>query len=190
MILVIDGYNLLKHIDPYRDIDEHERNTFLHMIKRYAVRRKHKAVVVFDGGPYEWPHKETVGGITVMYSGRRQTADDVIMHYIKDHRTKDLLMVSSDHELNLFASKYGIVSIGSEDFYRLFQEALQEQKEKIQEPSITFDESEMDLDTVMEQASSVVPCKSEDIQPTEVRLRTTHRPSKKDRALLKKLKKL
>ncbi len=190
MILVIDGYNLLKHIDPYRDVSEHERTVFLHMLKRYARRKKHKVVVVFDGGPYEWPHKGTVGGMLVIYSGGRETADDVIMHYIDDHKTKDLLLVSSDHELNLFASKHEIVSIGSDDFYRLVQVALEKSGMQDEEASVTFDEGELDLDKVMEQASERVPIKQEDVEPSHVREPAIHRPSKKDRILLKKLKKL
>jgi predicted RNA-binding protein with PIN domain len=148
-------------------------------------------VVVFDGGPYQWPHKEQVAGIKIIYSGARDTADAVIMHYIADHKTKDLLLITSDHELNLFASKHTIVSIGSDDFYRLFQEGLQEQQEEVQEISVTLDEDELesDLDTLMAQASEMVPCKEEDILPNEVPSRSS-RSSKKDRLLLKKLKKL
>ncbi len=189
MILVIDGYNLLKHIDPHKDVTEHERTVFLHQLKRYAQRKKHQIVVVFDGGPYQWPHKEVVNGIKVIYSGARDTADTVIMQYLADHKAKDLLLVSSDHEINLFASKHDIVSIGSDDFYRLFQQGLQNQKEGEEEVSVELDEDELDLDAVMEQASKVVPRKEEDITPSEVRLRPV-RSSKKDRQLLKKLKKL
>ena len=190
MILVIDGYNLLKHIDPYREVSEHERTVFLHMLKRYARRKKHKLVVVFDGGPFEWPHRETVGGATVIYSGRRETADEVIMHYVKDHKAKDLLLVSSDHELNLFASKHGIVSIGSDDFYRLVQDALEKSGTQDEDASVTFDEHETDIDAVMEQASKIVPRKQEDMEPSRISGPAVHRPSKKDRLLLKKLKKL
>ncbi len=188
MVLIIDGYNLLKHIDPYRNIDEHVRTTFLHMLKRYAARKKHKLVVVFDGGPYEWPHKETDKAMVLIYSGRRETADKVIMHYIKDHKSKDILLVSSDHELILFASKYDKVSIGSQDFYHLVQTTFQEQPQS-QDPVITFDENEQDLDTVMEQASEVVPHKQEDRERANVQ-NNAHKSSKQDRLLLKKLKKL
>lgn len=188
MILLIDGYNFLKHIDPYRDIDEHVRTTFLYMLRRYAIRKKHKLVVVFDGGPYQWPHKETFKNMILIYSGSRETADKVIMHYIKDHKSKDILLVSSDRELNRFADKYENISIGSQDFHQLVQVALQEQKES-QELPITFDEDELDLDAVMEQASEVIPPKQEDFGSTKIRW-TTNRSSKQDRILLKKLKKL
>ncbi len=199
MILIIDGYNLLKHIDPHHDISEHERTVFLHQLKRYARRKKHKIVLVFDGGPYQWPHKELVNGIKVIYSGERDTADTVIMRYIADHKTQDLLLISSDHELNLFASKYDIASIGSDDFYPLFKQGIQDPLEEVEEIEVSIDEGDLDLDAIMEQASEMVPRKQEDITPSDVYLRKG-RPvrrsfseggsSKKDRLLLKKLKKL
>ncbi len=189
MILIIDGYNLLRHIDPSREVTEHERMIFLHKLKLYARRKKHKIVVVFDGGPYQWPHKELINGVKVIYSGARDTADTVIMQYIADHKNKDLLLVSSDHEICLFASKHDVVSIGSDDFYRLFQQGLQGGKKELQDSDVSFDEDEHDLNAVMEQASEVVHQKEEDITPSDVRLNTP-RSSKKDRLLLKKLKKL
>ena len=210
MILIIDGYNLLKHIDPHKDVSEHERTVFLHQLKRYARRKKHKIVLVFDGGPYQWPYfasadaacfegqavpyeapkeRSMVNGIKVIYSGGRDTADTVIMRYIADHKTQDLLLISSDHELNLFASKYDIASIGSDDFYPLFKQGIQEYPEEVEEIEVSIDEDELDLDAIMEQASEMVPRKQEDIMPSDVRLRTGRR-SKKDRLLLKKLKKL
>ena len=199
MILIIDGYNLLRHIDPHREVmSEHERTIFLHELKRYARRKKHKIVLVFDGGGYQWPHKEMVNGIKVIYSGGRDTADAVIMRYILDHKTQDLLLVSSDHELNLFASKYDIPSIGADDFYPLFKQGIQDDPKEVVEIVVEFDEDELDLDTVMEQGSEQVPRKEEDRGPSDVPLRKG-RPvrrsfseggSKKDRLLLKKLKKL
>ncbi len=189
MILVLDGYNLLRHIDPHHEVSEHERTQFLHQLKRYARRKKHKIVVVFDGGPYQWPHKELVNGIKVIYSGARETADEIIMKYLADHKTKDLLLISSDNELNQFASKHDVVSIGSDDFYQLFKEGLQGAGEREETVAVDLDDAELDLDAVMEQASEVVPRKEEDVTPSKVRL-PSPRSSKKDRLLLKKLKKL
>lgn len=189
MILVIDGYNVLKHIDPYRTIDDHERAHFINELKRYARRKKHNMVLVFDGGEYRWPHKEQVDGVKIIYSGGKKTADEVIMEYLYDHKMKDLLLVSSDHELNLFASKHGVASIGSDDFYRLLKEGLQEHEQGDGQVVVNIDEEERDLDTLMEQASQTVPQKQDDVAPSQVR---GHRAkgSKQERILLKKLKKL
>src|SRR5690349_18507069 len=125
MIIVVDGYNLIKNVIPGREVNEPERRKFLALFGAYAQRKKHSLVVVFDGGPYEWVHKENVLGVQVMYSGTRETADEVIVKYLYVQRTKELLLVSSDHEICVAASRLEIPSIGSLDFYGLMKEALE-----------------------------------------------------------------
>jgi predicted RNA-binding protein with PIN domain len=187
MIIVVDGYNLLKNWRPHAAIDERERHAFLQKIAHYGRRKRHKMVVVFDGGLYEWPSKEKMGGITVIYSAR-ESADEVIMQYLEDHKNKDILLVSSDHELNLFAADLNIVSIGSPEFAYLITEALKEGIDK-EEIVIAIDESATDLDMIMEQATEEIPYKEDDKPRKEHIVSRSHR-SKQDKVLLKKLKKL
>ncbi len=187
MIIVVDGYNLLKNWHSHTTIDERERHKFLQKIADYGRRKRHKMVVVFDGGPYEWPSKEKMAGILVIYSAR-ESADEVIMQYLEDHKNKDILLVSSDHELNLFASHLNIVSIGSEEFTYLIGEALKEVMDK-EDTIIAVDESATDLDMIMEQATENVPYKDDDKPRKDQIVSRSHR-SKQDRVLLKKLKKL
>ncbi len=192
MIIIIDGYNLIKQTVHDRQIGEQERRRFIHMLSRYGRRKKHKIVLVFDGGPQTWPSQEVIAGVKIIYSGVKETADSVIMKYIDDYRTKELLLVSSDNELGRFASKHNIVSIGSEDFYSLFQEALKTFSDEVidQQPEIEIDEAVQDLDALMEKASEVIPQKLEDQPRSKQRQATLQRVSKRDRALLKKLHKL
>ncbi len=189
MIIIIDGYNFLKHQDPDREINEMQRRAFLNQISQYGRHKKHKMVVVFDGGPHDWPYKEKIAGVMTIFSGQRQSADKVIMHYLEDHKNKELLLVSSDHELNLFASKREVVSIGSEEFNYLLKQTLQSMPEKYHDQQINFDETESDLDIIMEQAAEHIPSKLEDM-PKNRKAAPLSKFSKKDRALLKKLKKL
>jgi predicted RNA-binding protein with PIN domain len=188
MIIIVDGYNVLKHRNPEGFIEDKVRQAFLHMMARYGRRKKHKIVVIFDGGPYHWPHKEKVAGIAVIFSGDRESADEVIMQYLEDHQNKDLLLVSSDHELNLFASSRDIVSIGSEEFNYLVKVALEANGEDNEEPNILIDEQETDLDAIMQQATQHVMPKDEDTQKKELHLISQY--SKNDKKLMKKLKKL
>lgn len=188
MIIVIDGYNLVKYIRPHGSISDKERRVFVHTLARYGKKKRHKIIIVFDGGLSEWPYKEKIAGVTVLYSGRRASADDVIMQYLEDHHKKDMLLVSSDHELNLFASHHTIVSIGVEEFTLLLKEADKEIGQKEQEVAISFDEAETDFDMIMEQATQKVPYKEDD-KPHKQEISFT-RTAKKDKVLLKKLKKL
>src|SRR5579863_9041291 len=101
MIIVVDAYNLLRSVPPYKKtITDRERVAFIAQLSAYGRRKGHKIVIVFDGGPYEWPHKENGKTVQIVYSGIHESADDYIKEYVDAHKAKDLLLVSSDSELN------------------------------------------------------------------------------------------
>lgn len=187
MIIVIDGYNVLKQWRPSTTITEKERHAFLVKLGRYGRKKRHKMVVVFDGGFYEWPSKEKKAGVTVIYSAR-ESADEVIQQYLEDHKSKDILLVSSDHELNLFASHLHIVSIGSEEFIYLVIDALK-QADDTEETAVIVDDTETNFDSIMEKATRAIPSKDDDKPPQQQIVSRSH-PSRYDKVLLKKLKKL
>ncbi len=190
MIIIIDGYNLIKHANTTQMIGKADRKAFLKMISRYSKKKKHKLVVVFDGGDSSWPYREVVAGVVVIYSGSRETADSVIMSYIDDHHAEELLVVSSDNEIGCFAGQREVVSIGSEEFYYLLKEALWVQKNLSSDVLVEIDENidDEDIDEIMEAASVRVPIKQEDMQ--RFQRSQKKRFSKRDRVLLEKLKKL
>ncbi len=194
MIIVIDAYNLLRALPPHsRKITDQERKKFLAQVGRYGRMKGHKMVVVFDGGPYEWPSKERVNGVHVVYSGVNETADDYIKEYLDAHKERDMLLVSSDNELNFRADQFNIPSIGSFHFYELMQESLQGKKTKtvVQDKAVKITETESEeLDQLMEQASRVMPIKSEDLVREVAGDVVKKKPSKEERKLLSKLKKL
>ncbi len=195
MIIVIDAYNILKQVITKQEISEKDRIHFIAQMGRYAKIKQHKMIIVFDGGPYEWVHKEKSNGITVMYSGVNESADDVIKHYLEDHQTKDLLLVSSDREINAVASHFDIPSIDAKDFYILVKHALHEEPEKTIELNNHLvkinEEKNMDIDELMRVASQFVPVKEED-RAVEIksRLSSAYKEGKKDKKLLRVLKKL
>jgi predicted RNA-binding protein with PIN domain len=195
VIILIDAYNMLKQIIIRREIAQQERTRFLSLISRYSNKKKHHMVVVFDGGPYEWLHRERVHGVQVVYSGLHQTADDYIKHYIGDHKESDLLLVSDDRDLNLYAQRFSMPSISPRDFYILVQEALRTPvSDRLQTEQIATkisDESHADIDVLMQEASRTVPTKRGDTPDiTHSGLADGRKLSKEERKLLQKLKKL
>lgn len=195
MIIIVDAYNLLRALPPHgRTISESERNKFFAEVGRYGRRKGHKMVVVFDGGPYEWTYKERVNGVHVVYSGVHETADDYIKGYLDTVRAKDVLLVSSDRELNAWACKLDIPSIGSFQFYQLMQEALRsgEFKKDVAEGEAVkiTEQKDEEIDKIMQEASKVVSLKSEDMVRGRQELPRKGKPGKNERKLLKKLKKL
>jgi len=196
MIIVVDAYNLLRSVPPYKKtITEKERVQFIARLSAYGRRKGHKIIIVFDGGPHEWPFKEHMKTVMVVYSGIHESADDYIKEYMQAHRTHDLLLVSSDSELNQWAERLNIPSIDSPAFYDLLHQELSTKKPssaKRDEVVKLSDATTDDIDALMLQASKMVSQKSEDIVAEKPKRHHTkkHEVSKRERALLKKLNKL
>ena len=134
--------------------------------------------------------------VTVVYSGIHESADDYIKEYIESHRTQDLLLVSSDAELNRWAERLNIPSIDSPAFYNLLNQELSVKQsvpeKKSEVTKLHHDNDAIDIDALMLQASKIVPQKSEDVVAEKPKRHHTkkHEVSKRERALLKKLNKI
>jgi len=195
MIIVIDGYNLLHAIPQYKKtITERERNYFIANLAGYAALKGHKIVLVFDGGPSDWPTKESHKKVEVVYSGTRESADDYIKEYIEKHRAKDLLLVSTDRELNNYAASFGVPSIDAYEFYQVLRDAKNQIKNGPQQSQTvvkTAVGSKEYVDMLMMNASKMVPEKAEDVEAErKSRIPKQRKLSKQERALLKKVGKL
>jgi predicted RNA-binding protein with PIN domain len=190
MIILIDGYNVLKRMGPNIQVSEYERRAFIKRMGSYAHKKGHEVIVIFDAGPYDWIHKERLDGLTVVYSGQFQTADEFIMQYLDANQAKEILVVSSDNEIGRYASGLEVPSIGSEDFLRLINDALlQEELIADEEVSVTLNNTMQDLDEIMREASKQVPIKGEDIRQGRIKNvgREMSRTEKKLYRILKKL---
>jgi predicted RNA-binding protein with PIN domain len=181
-------------VPPYKKIiTDQERKRFIAQLMRYASGKGHKIILIFDGGSYEWPIKEKYASVLVVYSGIHESADDYIKEYIALHRAKDLLLVTSDRELNRRAESFAIPSIDSYVFYQLLQEVKKQEKVKNNtNPAVkmTVDTKE-DIDSIMINASKIVAEKLEDtISKKQNRISKKRQSDKEERILLKKLRKL
>lgn len=195
MIIIVDAYNLLRAVPPYKKtITDQERARFIGQLGAYGRRKSHKIVIVFDGGPYEWPYRENMKTVQVVYSGIHESADDYIKNYIETHRAKDLLLVSSDSELNRFAAQLNIPSIDSSSFNQLVHEQSRIKESIYKKSDVVVKlahDNLIDIDALMLEASKTVPVKSEDFASTDKERRAKkERLGKDERALLKKLNKL
>ncbi|HLW72582.1 MAG TPA: NYN domain-containing protein [Candidatus Babeliales bacterium] len=194
MIIIVDAYNLLRSVPPYKKtITDKERAQFIAQLGVYGRRKGHKIVIVFDGGPYEWPFRENGKTVTIVYSGMHESADDYIKEYVEAHRAKDLLLVSSDAELNRWAARLNIPSIDSVSFMQLLYQALSTKKTVSSEQGevVKLGGTQSDIDVLMVEASKSVPIKSEDVASVgKGRDAKKAQVGKDERALLKKLNKL
>lgn len=192
MIIVIDGYNVLKQILPRIKIEVQQRTSFIKLLARYAVIKGHQLVIVFDGGVMNRPEIATINGTQVIYVGINMTADDYIGSYLAQRVGHDVLLVSTDRALNRRAHALKIPSIDSDDFYRMVMLACNPHTLSSGEsPLIILQADEYrtsSIDDLMRQAAAQIAPKKIDLVTHEVD--SMHGLKKIDKLLLKKLKKL
>jgi len=192
MIIVIDAYNVLKQIK--QDIiNKFERKSFVNKLRKYAKSKSHSIVVVFDGGECVWPMVEKDRHVTTVYSGERLSADDYIRRYMKEHKNKELMLVTDDNELKKNARHYEIDTFGSRAFYKRIH-PMQEDESTKKPPQLikTSADAPLEIDALME-AIGTVPIKNEDKEEylhTSLRTPSGFTASKKERKIRKKIKKL
>ncbi|MDD3845479.1 MAG: NYN domain-containing protein [Syntrophorhabdaceae bacterium] len=118
MHIVIDGYNYINRINASSvqrgaSLDLLRRE-FLEKCARYKKARSARITVVFDA--YDTPstgrHSENYRGIEVVYSREGETADDVIIGWIRK-RPAGLIVVSSDRAIIDEAKTKGVAFLTS-----------------------------------------------------------------------------
>lgn len=216
MVVIIDGYNLLKQIFPHvKGRIEKERTAFIRQLGYYKHRKSKEIkdiIVVFDAGPFGHATREIHDGVVVMFAGQRSTADDWIIEYATEHKSEDLLVVTMDREIIKACEKAGATTLSSLDFYGLMQSfLLEEAAQELLSPEFSshdanvntvekyhqeddFCDNKIDkkaLDLMMEQASFFLSKEDDvDLDRGQERKSASLKLSKKDRRLLSKVKKL
>ena len=115
--LVIDGYNCINvsrgNVDGGASLDM-LRRSFLDTLVRYKKARGGKITVVFDAyrTSSTGRHQENYKGIDVLYSGERETADEVIIGWIR-RKPSGMVVVSSDRAIIDEAKINGIAFLTS-----------------------------------------------------------------------------
>ena len=191
MIILIDGYNVLRQLIP-KEISESERMRFIAQLAQYNKQKRHQITVVFDGGGGKRPEKFKKSDIEVVYSGHQQNADDYIKDYVYNHAQRELLVVSADRQLCRRVLNAGATTI--EPYAFLFAMA-KSQEESAQKPGKsghaikTAAENEALLDELMQEAAEFDIIKPESAVAARSK-RPAAKLSKHERKLLQKVKKL
>ena len=187
MIILIDAYNLIKQMLKTTSVTDDEKRAFIKELKKYATKRSHNLVLVFDGGFESYITKENEGPVEIVYAGYKHSADDYIKDYLAKSKNKNLILVSSDIELKDKAKSLGIEAFNVDEFYSKVKESFQKEKIKlqgqIQKTSFTDD---LELDELMLSDFSQIPFKDE----VKVVVKNDNSLSKKDKkrdTILKKL---
>ena len=183
MHIIIDGYNVLKQMLGSGEISLSQRRAFINMLGKYAQKKNHDICVIFDGGPDVWPSQEKDHGITVVYSGIKQSADDLIKKALL--QKPQVLLVTSDNELKA-AAKHGTMVMDSLEFYLLVKQELLPREKPVK--GSLHKTSTLIIDELMRKDTQAIY--KGDTEDGQERRSKGQTPSKKERAYLQKLKKL
>ena len=85
MILVIDGYNVLKKQLGTVYASENQREQFIKKLCRYAHKKTYHTKLIFDGGMSLSPEtfNPSSSKMKVLYVGKNKSADDYIKGYLE-----------------------------------------------------------------------------------------------------------
>ena len=129
--VVIDGYNFIFAIDHFRTIAESDiaraRDVLVRMLCDYSAFKRCPVLIVFDaykrsGGEGS---VEEIGGVTVVYTKEKQTADSYIektTYDISDDYT--VRVVTSDMQEQLIILGNGALRVSCPEFYAELSGAL------------------------------------------------------------------
>ena len=121
MRVIVDGYNLIRNSPELSRIDrqnlEAGRQELLRRLGEYQRRKGHQVVVVFDAAEsaYSSRRYERIEGISVTFSRKGETADEVIKGLSSAGR-EGVVIVTSDRELATFAERHGSFVIAADEF--------------------------------------------------------------------------
>jgi uncharacterized protein len=122
MRLVIDGYNLLyaggrtrAGADP-EDL-KRRRDDLIEQLSAYRRVKNCAMTVVFDGWQAGWPteQKESRKGIEIIFSRVGEKADEVMKRLIRE-KGPGTILITSDHDVAIYAERAGAAVIPSESF--------------------------------------------------------------------------
>ena len=181
MIILVDGYNVMKMVFSCRGQQfRMEKKNFICEIGKYfkiKTETVRQVVLFFDGGPTAHMTREVKNGVVVMQSGRRMSADDVIIEYIEKKNSQEILLVTNDRELIKLShqiNKY-IVCMDSDAFWELICKTVIMHKGIMQSnqssssgmKKIYHDDADKstssDFDALMAMASANLPNKDNDV---------------------------
>ena len=216
MIILIDGYNLLKQVfHKVKGKFSQQREQLIKQLVYYKQKKKNdidQIIIVFDGGLFNHAERFVQDGVIVIFSGKKDSADDWIINYTEKNKQKSnkILVISSDKEIVSKCDRFGADSLNVLKFYDILQKVLLDDVEKDLKLSgergnirkyenIDFldknlDISEVDskaLDLLMEQSMFDYDSSKDDVfEDRHIKKGEAKKKSKKKKSKLRKIKKL
>ncbi len=184
-MIIIDGYNLIKQVLGVKRLSHKQRDAFVQELSGYLKKRKLQGKIVFDGGESSYQYRVKKGSVEVIFSGYKESADDVILRYLDEYKGHQVVLVSSDRELRDYAHTLGKESIGAPEFYKRFVDTSMAITSLVggHDPTLykLSEDAPSDLDQLMIEATDRVETKDVDREVPVSRERASHKASKKEK---------
>lgn len=216
MVVLVDGYNVLKLIFPgLKGCLDKQRTQFIKQLGYYKSKKQREIkeiVVVFDAGPFKHASREVKFGVVVIFAGQKSSADEWIVNYVVRNKAQEMLLITKDRKLINQVGDLGCESVDSLDFYNLVQNCiLQNTKGQLLSDEVKdtdllrYEESNFEwqddqthqvdptaLELLMENASMQVAQKDDDlsVQKKAPSKGNAQRLSKKEKGVMEIIKKL
>ncbi len=191
MNIFIDAYNLLKQLHAVTQVTAAQKNLFMDQLKRFARSKGHHIYLVYDGGESSRPESEHSGPVTIIHSGYKLSADDVIKQKISHYAHEHTILVSDDRQLCDHVAMAGYAALGTANFYKLMKSDIQKEQAAFIKRGVAHKNpgyaSTPELDQLMQQAGSEGYYKDEEALSEFSHPQQLSKKEKKLKKLVKKL---
>ncbi len=194
MYIIIDGYNLLKSLFKSTEVTDRERSWFHEQIAAYSRKKHNSITIVYDGGSFDRPTATKKNLVTTVYSGWKSTADDVIKAMVDEKAERDMLVVTTDNQLASYAVRGGVPTMRVADFYAVMRSENGLPTEFVGYKRVAGEahksethESSAELDALMQQGSSILQYKEEEMARERKESQTASKEERLTKKVLKKL---
>jgi hypothetical protein len=118
--LLIDGHNLIGALPGLSLADFDDEQQLVDLLRRFAVRRQARIVVVFDSGNVGGRSRDlSSSGVEVIFAGSHTIADSILVERIREvKRPQDWTLVSSDRAIRQAAERRRMRAVQATDFAR------------------------------------------------------------------------
>lgn len=123
--LLVDGFNVIRRDPQLNTIEQKNfygaQELLIQRLADYCRGTQHRITVVFDGarGPNPWRQQENRRGVKVIYSGRGETADEVIKDILANREDRDgFLAATADRDLARACRALGVAVISPGELLR------------------------------------------------------------------------
>jgi predicted RNA-binding protein with PIN domain len=127
MPYLIDGHNLIAQTPGISLEDPDDEAKLVMLLRRFCLREKRKATVIFDGGLPGGLSSLSNSTVTVIFaSDRHTTADDLLINRIRaEHNPNAMIVVSTDQKVANAARQRRMTVKASAEFAKLLTAANQ-----------------------------------------------------------------